>query len=81
MDICENCKWWNNGVSSALPEHEDTGRCVVNPPKINKRTGLGIWPMTEPGDTCGSHSRDAHAEMEREGEERKAETAITGCVN
>lgn len=53
--ICESCHWWNNGVSSALKGHEDTGRCVVRPPRMDKRTGLAVWPFTEPGDTCRKH--------------------------
>lgn len=55
MERCETCKWWNNGVSSAIAEHEDTGRCIVNPPKADKRTGLAYWPFTDADDACGKH--------------------------
>lgn len=53
--ICETCRHWDCSTSSALPGHEDTGRCSVNPPTTDERTGLAVWPYTESNDRCGKH--------------------------
>ena len=52
---CETCRFWDNSAYSGTTENE-TGQCRAVPPGFDNRTGLAIWPFTEPDDWCGSHA-------------------------
>lgn len=49
---CENCRWIDLSISSAILG-EETALCRRNPPGFDDRTGKAIWPFVEMVDWCG----------------------------
>ena len=49
---CETCRFWDTSVSSGEDDKDRTGRCAVNPPSVDYRTGRGLWPITDADDYC-----------------------------
>lgn len=50
--ICEDCRHWDGSSELAEAQPGTTGQCRVNPPKLDKRSGKGLWPYTEDSDWC-----------------------------
>lgn len=68
---CEDCRWWDNSRTSAIPGHEDTGMCRAMVPTTDDRTGLAIWPLTEAGDWCACFARPVKEQKQTAFEKRE----------
>lgn len=53
MITCEDCVYWDTSPE-LIDAQPGTGKCRFNPPVLDKRSGRGMWPVTEDVDSCGS---------------------------
>jgi hypothetical protein len=54
---CENCRWWDSSMQLSSAQIDTTGACRVQPPKLHKFTGEGVWPFTNDIDWCGGFEK------------------------
>ena len=55
QDTCETCRWWDSSCQKAHFQPNTTGACRVNPPRLDRMTGVGIWPFTGDTDWCAAY--------------------------
>lgn len=51
---CEDCIYWDSSSQLRDAQPDTTGMCRIHAPRIDKRTGAGVWPFTHDTDWCGS---------------------------
>lgn len=54
---CEHCLYWDHSVSSVHIDH-DNGLCRIDPPRVELRANLAVWPFTKDVDWCGRFDPD-----------------------
>lgn len=64
--LCENCRFWDTSTQLDAAQPDTTGACRHHAPKVDRRTGIALWPFTEISDWCGEHEFEAETEAERD---------------
>ena len=52
---CETCVWWDLSTQHRDAQPDTSGACRVASPRLDRRSGHGIWPFTDQSDWCGSY--------------------------
>lgn len=60
VENCGTCRFWDNSTQHR-DRPDESGLCRKRPPRRFSCTGMGVWPLTEDADWCGSYERDPDA--------------------